>query len=189
MRSANKGNCVDSEISRRISKATCNISQLTKRAKENKYLTENKCTSTRQVVSVRCSTAVKLGPPTRNAAWTLSICDVSGASSASSGNAISPTVRYCQVLVTPACTPSLVSATWDDSDLFIASMNMNYTDKWQQESRKSNAPLCGSWTLANVTSEKVGEIDSNNWEDAARDRARWRRAVKEGIEKADGKRH
>ena len=36
---------------------------------------------------------------------------------------------------------------------------------------------------------KVCEIDPNNWEDAASYRARWWRTVKEGIEKADVKRH
>ena len=36
---------------------------------------------------------------------------------------------------------------------------------------------------------KACEIDPNNWEVAASDRARWRRTVKEGIEKADVKRH
>ena len=36
---------------------------------------------------------------------------------------------------------------------------------------------------------KACEIDPNNWEVAVSDRARWRRTVKEGIEKADVKRH
>ena len=36
---------------------------------------------------------------------------------------------------------------------------------------------------------KACEIDPNNWEDAARDRAPWRRTVKEGFENADIKRH
>ena len=36
---------------------------------------------------------------------------------------------------------------------------------------------------------KVCEIDPNTWEDAARYRACWWRTVKEGIEKADVKRH
>ena len=36
---------------------------------------------------------------------------------------------------------------------------------------------------------KVCKIDPNNWENTACDRASWRWTVKEGIEKADVKRH
>ena len=36
---------------------------------------------------------------------------------------------------------------------------------------------------------KACEIDPNNWEVAASDRGRWGRTVKEGIVKADVKRH
>ena len=66
----------------------------------NTWLKESKCTCTRNAFSASCSMAVKLGPPTqdRNTAWTLSICDVSGASSASSGKTTSPTVKHCHVL-------------------------------------------------------------------------------------------
>ena len=67
---------------------------------------------TRHVFSALCSTAVKFGPPTqdRNAARTRSICDASGASSVSTGKTTSLTVTYYHVLVSPACTPSSVSA-------------------------------------------------------------------------------
>ena len=69
---------LDSEISRRIGKATGTKSKWTRRAWKNKFLTVKtpKCTCTRHAFSASCSTAVKLGPPTsdRNAAWTLSTC-------------------------------------------------------------------------------------------------------------------
>ena len=64
------------------------------------WLKEPKCTSTRHAFSARCSTAVKLGVPTRDRSitWTLSICNASSASLASSGKTTSPTVRYSHVL-------------------------------------------------------------------------------------------
>ena len=68
---------LDSEISRRIGKATGTMSKWTRRAwKTNFWLKTPKCTSTKHAFSASCSTAVKLGPPTsdRNAAWTLSTC-------------------------------------------------------------------------------------------------------------------
>ena len=36
---------------------------------------------------------------------------------------------------------------------------------------------------------KYAKLIQNNWEDAVCERASWRRTVKEGIEKADVKRH
>ena len=68
---------LDSEISRRIGKATGTMSKWTRRAwKTNFRLKTPKCTSTKHAFSASCSTAVKLGPPAsdRNAAWTLSTC-------------------------------------------------------------------------------------------------------------------
>ena len=62
--------------------------------------------------------------------------------------------------MSPACTPSSVSAAWDGPNMFIAWMmdafsRKFYTDNCQQESGKSGAPPCGSWTLAKVTSKRV----------------------------------
>ena len=111
--------------------------------------------------------AVKLGPPTqdRNTAWTLSICDVSGASSASSGKTTSPTVKRCHVLKPQACTPFSASAAWDGSGILIAwvmdaSPRKTYTDNWRQESGKSGALFCGSRTRANVTSKHAKFIQT-----------------------------
>ena len=67
---------------------------------------------------VALRTAVKLGAPTwdRNIAWTLSICNASSASLASSGKTTSPTVRYSHVLEpqhvlrTQSAPPEMVGA-------------------------------------------------------------------------------
>lgn len=88
----------------------------------NTLLKEPKCTCTRHAFSASCSMAVKLGPPTqdRNTAWTLSICVVSGASSASSVKSTSPTVKHCHVLKPQAFAPFSVLAAWDGSGIRIA---------------------------------------------------------------------
>ena len=121
---------------------------------------------------------VKLGPPTwdRNAAWTQfhlrrlkHIFGVKCHYHIPSSEILS--------LVSPACTPYSVRSTWDGSE-FVAWMmdtsRRNNTDNWQQESRKSDAPLCGSWTLANVTSKCAKLIQTIQLEDAASYRNRWR---------------
>ena len=68
-----------------------------------------------------------------------------------------------------------------------ASPKKFYKVNWR-ESGNSGAPLCGSKTHANMTLKRA-KLIQNNWENAACDRASWRRTVKEGIEKADVKRH
>ena len=93
---------------------------------------------------------------------------------------------------TPACTPYSVSAAWDGWGMVITWMmdvspKKFYKVNWR-ESGNSGAPLCGSKTHANMT-VKHAKLIQNNWENTACDRASWRRTVKEGIEKADVKRH
>ena len=93
---------------------------------------------------------------------------------------------------TPAYTPYSVSAAWDGWGMVItwmmdASPKKFYKVNWR-ESGNSGAPLCGSKTHANMTL-KHAKLIQNKWENAACDRASWRTSVKEGIEKADVKRH
>ena len=52
--------------------------------------------------------------------------------------------------------------------------------------RKAGRPAL-RFMEANKSDLKTGEIDPSNWDDAASQRARWRRTVKKGIENADVK--
>ena len=162
---------LDSEIFRRISKATGTMSKLTKTAWESKYLTEKP----KMDINYAC---VPIGPPTwdRNTAWMLSICDASVASSVSSGKTTSPTVRYCHVLEPPACTPYSVSAAWDGSGMFIAwmidaSSKKFYTDNWRQEKVNWLKLIQTTWKLLRV----IVPAGDGQW--------------KKSIERADLKRH
>ena len=104
---------LDSEISRRIGKATGTMSKWTRRAWKNKFLTENaqmhiyqECVLSKLLYGSETWTTYIRQERRLNSFHLLCFCT----SSASSGNTTSPTVRYCHVLVSPACTPSSVSA-------------------------------------------------------------------------------
>lgn len=87
-------------------------------------------------------------------------------------------------LVSPSCTPYSVRSTWDGSE-FVAWMSWTHpqgimTDNRSQESR---TPPTLWFMDACKCDLKVCEINPNNWEDAESYRNRWRRTVKERIEK------
>ena len=184
---------LDSEISRRIGQASGTMSKLTKRTWENKYLSEN----TKMHIYQACVLSTLLyGSET----WTTYMRQESRLNSFHLrclrrilGVKWQDHITNSSEILSRAGTPSLHSLLsqrrlrWFGH---VHRMDVGRIPKeaLQQESGNSGAPTL-RFMDACKRDLKACEIDPNNWEVAASDRASWRRTVKEGIVKADVKRH